>query len=54
MPAPADALEVVCALRLGWYLAEAPGKPGARSPHRAVVAEVRKRTLTTVGDAAVP
>ncbi|TVZ05525.1 hypothetical protein EAS64_13415 [Trebonia kvetii] len=35
-------------------VAEAPGKPGARSPHRAVVAEVRKRTLTTVGDAAVP
>ena len=33
---------------------EAPGKPGARSPHRAVVAEVRKRTLTTVADASVP
>jgi hypothetical protein len=35
-------------------VAEAPGKPGARSPHRAVLAEVRKRTLTTVADAAVP
>jgi hypothetical protein len=33
---------------------EAPGKPGARSPRKAVVAEVRKRTLTTVADAPVP
>jgi hypothetical protein len=33
---------------------EAPGKPGARSPRKAIVAEVRKRTLTTVADAAVP
>jgi hypothetical protein len=35
-------------------VAEAPGKPGARNPRRAVVAEVRKRTLTTVADASVP
>lgn len=35
-------------------VAEAPGKPGARSPRKAVVAEVRKRTLTTVADASVP
>jgi hypothetical protein len=35
-------------------VAEAPGKPGARSLRKAVVAEVRKRTLTTVADAAVP
>jgi hypothetical protein len=33
---------------------EAPGKPGARRPYRTVVAEVRKRTLTTVADAPVP
>jgi len=33
---------------------EAPVKPGARRPHRAIVAEVRKRTLTTVADAPVP
>jgi hypothetical protein len=33
---------------------EAPGKPGARSPRKAVIAEVRKRTLTTVADAPVP
>jgi hypothetical protein len=35
-------------------VAEAPGKPGARSPRRALIAEVRKRTLTTVADASVP
>ena len=35
-------------------VAEAPGKPGARNPRRAIVAEVRKRTLTTVADASVP
>ncbi len=35
-------------------VAEAPGKPGARNPRRALVAEVRKRTLTTVADASVP
>jgi hypothetical protein len=35
-------------------VAEAPGKPGTRSPRRAIVAEVRKRTLTTVADATVP
>jgi hypothetical protein len=35
-------------------VADAPGKPGARSPHRVIVAEVRKRTLTTVADASVP
>jgi hypothetical protein len=35
-------------------IAQAPGKPGARSPRKAVIAEVRKRTLTTVADAAVP
>jgi hypothetical protein len=35
-------------------IAEAPSKPGARRPRRAIVAEVRKRTLTTVADAAVP
>jgi hypothetical protein len=35
-------------------VAEAPGKPGTRKPHKAVVAEVRKRTLTTVADAQVP
>ena len=33
---------------------EAPGKPGARSPRKAIIAEVRKRTLTTVADASVP
>lgn len=33
---------------------EAPGKPGTRSPRRAIIAEVRKRTLTTVADASVP
>jgi hypothetical protein len=33
---------------------EAPGKPGARSPRKAVIAEIRKRTLTTVADAPVP
>ena len=33
---------------------EAPGKPGARSPRKVIVAEVRKRTLTTVADASVP
>jgi hypothetical protein len=33
---------------------EAPGKPGTRSPRKAVIAEVRKRTLTTVADAPVP
>jgi hypothetical protein len=33
---------------------EAPGKPGARSPRKAMVAEIRKRTLTTVADARVP
>ena len=35
-------------------VAEAPGKPGTRSPRKAIVAEVRKRTLTTVADASVP
>ncbi|HEX9042925.1 MAG TPA: hypothetical protein VF838_18225 [Trebonia sp.] len=35
-------------------IAEAPGKPGARNARKAIVAEVRKRTLTTVGDASVP
>lgn len=35
-------------------VAEAPRKPGARSAHQAVLAEVRKRTLTTVADAVVP
>ena len=33
---------------------EAPAKPGVRSPRKAIVAEVRKRTLTTVADAPVP
>jgi hypothetical protein len=35
-------------------VAEAPGKPGARNPRAALIAEVRKRTLTTVADASVP
>jgi hypothetical protein len=35
-------------------VAEAPGKPGARSPRKAIIAEIRKRTLTTVADAPVP
>jgi hypothetical protein len=35
-------------------VAEAPGKPGARRPHKTVVEEVRKRTLTTVANAPVP
>ena len=35
-------------------VAEAPGKPGARSSRRAIVAEVRKRNSTTVADASVP
>jgi hypothetical protein len=35
-------------------IAEAPAKPGSRKPRRAVVAAVRKRTLTTVADAPVP
>ena len=35
-------------------IAEAPDKPGARSPRQVVIDAVRKRTLTTVADAAVP
>jgi hypothetical protein len=35
-------------------IAEAPDKPGARKPRKVVVREVRKRTLTTTADAAVP
>jgi hypothetical protein len=35
-------------------IAEAPDKPGARSPREVIIEEVRKRTLTTVADAAVP
>jgi hypothetical protein len=35
-------------------IAEAPGKPGARSPRQVVIEEVRKRTLTTIADATVP
>ncbi len=35
-------------------IAEAPDKPGARRPHKVVVDEVRKRTLTTIADATVP
>ena len=35
-------------------IAEAPDKPGARSPREVVVEEVRKRTLTTIADATVP
>jgi hypothetical protein len=35
-------------------IAEAPDKPGARSPRKVVIEEVRKRTLTTIADAAVP
>jgi hypothetical protein len=35
-------------------IAEAPAKPGSRKPHRAVMAAIRKRTLTTVADAPVP
>ena len=35
-------------------IAEAPDKPGARRPHKVVVEEVRKRTLTTIANATVP
>lgn len=35
-------------------VAEAPSKPGVRRLRKAIVAEVRKRTLTTVADAPVP
>jgi len=35
-------------------IAEAPGKPGADRPERVVAEEIRKRTLTTAADAAVP
>lgn len=35
-------------------IAEAPDKPGARRPDSVVTEEIRKRTLTTVADAAVP
>ena len=35
-------------------IAEAPDKPGVRKPRKVVVKEVRKRTLTTTADAAVP
>jgi len=35
-------------------VADAPAKPGTRKPHSAVIAEIRKRTLTTVADARVP
>jgi hypothetical protein len=35
-------------------IAEAPGKPGARRPDIVVTEEIRKRTLTTAADAAVP
>jgi hypothetical protein len=35
-------------------IAEAPDKPGARRPRKVVVEAVRKRTLTTTADAAVP
>ena len=35
-------------------IAEAPGKPGADRQDRVVAGEIRKRTLTTAADAAVP
>jgi hypothetical protein len=35
-------------------IAEVPPKPGTRKQHSAVVAEIRKRTLTTVADAPAP
>jgi hypothetical protein len=35
-------------------IAEAPAKPGARKPHKIVIDAVRRRTLTTTADAAVP
>jgi hypothetical protein len=35
-------------------IAEAPDKPGARRPRKVVVEAVRRRTLTTTADAAVP
>ena len=35
-------------------IAVAPDKPGARQPQKIVAQEVRKRTLTTVADAAAP
>jgi hypothetical protein len=35
-------------------IAEAPDKPGARSPSQVVIDAVRKRTLTTIADATVP
>ena len=35
-------------------IAEAPDKPGARSPRKVVVEEIRKRTLTTIASAKVP
>jgi hypothetical protein len=35
-------------------IAEAPDKPGARRQDKVVAAEVRKRTRTTVADAATP
>lgn len=35
-------------------IAEAPGKPGARRPDAVAAKKMRKRTLTTVADAAVP
>jgi hypothetical protein len=35
-------------------IAEAPGKPGARRQDAVITGEIRKRTLTTTADAAVP
>jgi hypothetical protein len=35
-------------------IAEAPTKPGVRRPDKLIAQEIRKRTLTTMADAAVP
>ncbi len=54
MAEPEDSAETLSALRLGWYIAEVPDKPGAHRQDVVMTEEIRKRTLTTAADAAVP
>ena len=54
--APSRALSIQAPYRnlVAAAIAEAPGKPGARRQDIVVTDEIRKRTLTTAADAAVP
>jgi hypothetical protein len=51
MPTPDDALEVICALRLGWYIAEVRGRnwpAGPQTPLTASIYELDARTQDTL------